>query len=154
MRSHDGSGDIEFAFATSHDEVGEITKACFSKHAGWDLAHNTVGYAIRGRLTRAVSWQPGSAGRWTSDSSMQQRLIVYIMSNDTMMTVIDSQAEIANAKNPDARRRLSRDAEATLVNDEGSTHPEAAYLLLELDWLGARVATTTWEVALIPSITA
>ena len=52
------------------------------------------------------------------------------------------------------KRRLSRDAEATLVNDEGNTHTEAAYLRLELDWLGARVATTTWDFALIPSITA
>ena len=85
---------------------------------------------------------------------MQQRLIVYFMSNNAMMTGNGIRAGIANAKNPDTRRRLSRDAEATLVNDEGSTHTEAAYLRLELDWLGARAATTTWDISLILSITA
>ena len=55
MRSHDGSGDIEFTLTTVLDEIGVITMACFSNHVGWDLAQNTAGYAIRGRLTRATS---------------------------------------------------------------------------------------------------
>ena len=71
MRSHDGSGDIEFTFTTVLDEVGEFTKACLSDHVGWDLARNTAGHTIRSRLTRATPWQPGSAGRQTLDSCMQ-----------------------------------------------------------------------------------
>ena len=106
MRSHDGSKDIEFAFTTVLDEVGEFTKACFSDHVGWDLARNTVDHTIHSRLTRATPWQPGSAGRQTLDSSMQQRLIVYIVSNDALMTMNGIQAGIADVKNPDARRHL------------------------------------------------
>ena len=148
MRSHDGSEDIEFTVATSIDRVGEITRACFSKRAGWDRARNTAGYAIRGylntagytirgRLTRAVSWQPGSAGRWTLDSSMQQRLIVYIVSNDAMMTMNGNQAGIADVKNPEARINLSRDTVDTAIKGERSTYAEAACLRLGLCWSGA-----------------
>ena len=63
---------------------------------------------------------------------MQQCLAIYIMSNDAMMTMNGIQAAIADVKNPDARRHLSRDAVDTLVKDEGSTCTEAAYLRLGL----------------------
>ena len=94
-RSHDEPTDIGPALDAVPREDGRTAGACFSGHAGWDLAWGTADGAVRGRPARFVPWQPGTEGRRISNSSVRRYVALYTASNGAKAVIDGTLTAIA-----------------------------------------------------------